>query len=198
MQTTPKSIPPSLSFPQHRLWDPWSDQTRFSSACRASWARPSFHFPIRCAIVQNDIRTLQHLLHLGADPNHSEFRGVSLLWLAAVHDRPNAVQLLLQHGADPNQRHERSGETAMHWAASEAVIRTLIDADANVNAQDNFGRTPLMNALVFHPREPDLIRAFLDAGADPSIRDRDGDTALWFARGRRRVSQVLRQAGARE
>lgn len=55
------------------------------------------------------------------------------------------VQLLLDHGADPNQR-DGLGNTPLHLAACTnhvPVITTLLRGGARVDALDRAGRTPL-------------------------------------------------------
>ncbi|XP_047297096.1 ankyrin repeat domain-containing protein 54 isoform X5 [Homo sapiens] len=57
----------------------------------------------------------------------------------------NSVQLLLDHGADPNQR-DGLGNTPLHLAACTnhvPVITTLLRGGARVDALDRAGRTPL-------------------------------------------------------
>uniref|UniRef100_A0A2K6LA78 Ankyrin repeat domain-containing protein 54 n=1 Tax=Rhinopithecus bieti TaxID=61621 RepID=A0A2K6LA78_RHIBE len=58
---------------------------------------------------------------------------------------PSGVQLLLDHGADPNQR-DGLGNTPLHLAACTnhvPVITTLLRGGARVDALDRAGRTPL-------------------------------------------------------
>lgn len=56
----------------------------------------------------------------------------------------------LWHGADPHQRTERAGETALHLAARYArsdAAKRLLESGADANAQDHAGRTPLHAAV---------------------------------------------------
>ncbi|XP_077024893.1 ankyrin repeat domain-containing protein 54 isoform X3 [Tamandua tetradactyla] len=70
--------------------------------------------------------------------------------LKRLRDSANAndvetVQLLLDHGADPNQR-DGLGNTPLHLAACTnhvPVITTLLRGGARVDALDRAGRTPL-------------------------------------------------------
>ena len=48
-----------------------------------------------------------------------------------------------------------------------------------VNACDDTGKTALMKAAMFN--DPDVMKALLDAGADPNTQDGDGWTALMRA-----------------
>lgn len=60
---------------------------------------------------------------------------------------------------------------------STAVIHTLVDRGANLNAQDNQGRTPLMYAAEKN-RNPDVLAALIKRGADMGIKNISGLTAL--------------------
>src|SRR5262249_34595320 len=54
---------------------------------------------------------------------------------------PDAVNVLLSHGANVNARESSMGQTALMWAAAEghpAVVRMLIEHAANVNARTRF------------------------------------------------------------
>jgi ankyrin repeat protein len=83
----------------------------------------------------------------------------------------------LQAGADPNISDE-DGITPLIAAAWDAdAVLLLIRAGGNVNAQSKKGFTPLINCA-----EPEVARVLLANGADPSVRDADGKTALEVAR----------------
>ncbi len=78
--------------------------------------------------------------------------------------------------------------------ASVADVEKLIRRGAQVNVQDRFGVTPLMEAVIGNNRA--VVRVLLDAGASVGIRNLRGDTALDLARelGRREIEQLLLQA----
>ena len=65
---------------------------------------------------------------------------------------------------------------------------------ANVNAVDKNGNTPLMEAAVegYHQ----VVVHLLDKGANPGMKNMDGDTALTLAEknGHRKVAKMLQQA----
>ena len=103
--------------------------------------------------------------------------------------RAEVVRLLLAAGADVNAR-TKDGRTALMEAGWDAdVALLLIKAGSNVNAQDKEGYTPLMSAA-----EADVAQVLLDKGADPTIRNAHGETALDMARedGRQEVETLLK------
>jgi uncharacterized protein len=60
-------------------------------------------------------------------------------------------------------------------------VRILIAAGVPVNHVNNLGWTAMQEAVLLNdggPRQQDVVRQLLEAGADPDIRDREGRTAL--------------------
>uniref|UniRef100_A0A2K6CYG8 Ankyrin repeat domain-containing protein 54 n=1 Tax=Macaca nemestrina TaxID=9545 RepID=A0A2K6CYG8_MACNE len=87
---------------------------------------------------------VQQLLEDGADPCAND-KGHTALHFASCNGNDQIVQLLLDHGADPNQR-DGLGNTPLHLAACTnhvPVITTLLRGGARVDALDRAGRTPL-------------------------------------------------------
>ena len=91
------------------------------------------------------------LVDLGADVNANAFRGTALLW-ACYADKVDAARWLLDHGADPDLRHDWGGEghgvaaVAMHLAAQHncvGCVRLLLDRGADPGIVDGaHGGTP--------------------------------------------------------
>ena len=92
------------------------------------------------------------LVELGADVNANPYRGTPLLW-SVYDDRVEAAAWLLDHGADPDLRHDFGGAEhgkdpiAMHLAAqygSLKCLELLLDRGADPTIVDaSFGGTPL-------------------------------------------------------
>ncbi|MHA6509783.1 ankyrin repeat domain-containing protein [Tessaracoccus sp. Y1736] len=73
------------------------------------------------------------------------------------------------------------------------MVQTGVDID-HVN---NLGWTAMLEAVVLGdggPRHQEIVQILLDAGADPTIADRDGVTPLQHAerRGYDRIASILR------
>ncbi|MCY1559692.1 hypothetical protein D9M68_967530 [compost metagenome] len=61
------------------------------------------------------------------------------------------------------------------------TVRILIAAGVPVNHVNNLGWTALQEAILLNdggPRQQDVVRLLLEAGAEPGIRDPQGRTAL--------------------
>jgi ankyrin repeat protein len=123
---------------------------------------------------------------------HWIYVGDTALHLAAAGYRVEIVGLLLAAGADPNSamNHRRSG--ALHYAADGYIsgggwnpqrqvetIRRLIEAGADVNAQDKNGAAPLHRAV--RTRSAGAVKCLIEYGADVMLRNKPGSTPFHLA-----------------
>ena len=105
------------------------------------------------AIIFDDDQRLRHLLEGGADPNSLTASGFLPLGIAVSRSQisPTAygkVQLLIQHGANPNQPNTM-GKSPMHAAAqdgTEAIMTQLLNAGGDANLSTST-KTPYETAL---------------------------------------------------
>lgn len=138
----------------------------------------------------DDKATAQYLLEAGADPNMADTQGrtpvLKILQRCLLEEDMEMLEVLIRHGADVNVP-DTQGRTPLMWAAvnyGEAYIFTklLLNAGADVNARDQDALTPLMFAVIQeHDDNVDegaLIELLLEHGADPSLRNKKGSTAL--------------------
>jgi hypothetical protein len=123
---------------------------------------------------------------------HWIYAGDTALHLAAAGYRVEIIRLLLAAGADPNSamNHRRSGP--LHYAADGHVngpvwnakrqvetIRCLLEAGAEINAQDKNGATPLHRAV--RTRCAAAVRCLLEAGCDCLLRNNSGSAPFHLA-----------------
>lgn len=132
------------------------------------------------AIRNNDLTYLKAQLAKSADLNTRGRREMTLLMYAAVFGSTDAVQLLLDAGADVNARNSFDA-TALIWAAADArKLKMLLDKGADVNSHTKQGRTPLMIAAACDGCSGN-VRLLLAKGADSKASDNSGNTPLNLA-----------------
>jgi ankyrin repeat protein len=114
-----------------------------------------------------------------------DWSGRTVLHNAALYLREgqeDIIDLLIQHGAEPNKRNGMTGGTALHEAvrrptdqppASEALIRRLIKFGVPVNGLDGTGRSPLFYANL--NRNSTIVKVLLDEGA----KDEASPLPMW-------------------
>ncbi len=124
--------------------------------------------------------------------SHWIYAGDTALHLAAAGYRAEIARLFLASGADPNSRmnHRRSGP--LHYAADGYInhpawdaksqvstIRCLLDAGADLQAQDRNGATPLHRAV--RTRCAAAVECLLEGGSDPTMKNKSGSTPFHLA-----------------
>lgn len=101
-----------------------------------------------------DIAALKTYINAEANLNAQQPNsGTTPLGEAVIGNQPAIVTLLLKHGADPNQR-SLDNSTPLHWACilgRAEIAAQLIDADADVSAQNNYRSTPADNLKIDWP-----------------------------------------------
>jgi uncharacterized protein len=135
---------------------------------------------------------------LAADPDAIRERtpeGFTTLGLAAFLGGPEAVQVLLEHGADADDDADNPFGVRPVHAASAAhdhrTMRLLLEAGADPNQRQQGGFVPLHEAA--HTDDVEMARLLLDHGADPSVAADDGRDAKRMAAddGSTRVAALL-------
>jgi len=105
------------------------------------------------------------------------------IWSAAsVGDLPQ-VERLLQQGIKVDER-DNGGKTPLHYAVQSKnvkLVRLLIERGADVNAKVSGNVTPLMLSVDMAFGDPEIALELLKAGADVTIQDTGGDSALLIA-----------------
>jgi len=156
--------------------------------------------PLSLAATNGNAAMIEKLLKAGEDANAvvSE-SGDRILMLAARTGKPDAVAMLLNHGADVNKTNA-TGQTALMWAAAErnaAAVQVLIEHKADFSIRTHAAPPPKpmdtifsapfpvggMTALLFAARQNDLKSAgiLLAAGADVNETALDGTSAILVA-----------------
>src|SRR5579883_2936403 len=101
----------------------------------------------------------------------------------ALGDKQHAADLLAKN-KDLAKSRNAEGQTPLHlaaWGGYAQIIRLLLEAGADPNAQDNSGATPLCHMTGWCTRA-DIVDLLLAHGADIDLPDHDGASPLaWSA-----------------
>jgi len=106
------------------------------------------------------------------------------LIFAIENNLAEVAKILIKSGSDLDAK-DVNGGSALHVAAGVGegkIVRLLIDADVDFEAEDNDGRTPLMYAALGQESAHssagygfvETARILLAAGADPHVTDGEG------------------------
>jgi ankyrin repeat protein len=135
--------------------------------------------------VAKDVLFRQKLLHW-------VYVGDTLLHVAAAGHRVEIAKSLLDAGADVGAATNRRHSQPLHYASDGnpgspawnperqvAMLRLLLEAGADIQAQDQNGATSLHRAV--RTRCTAAVKFLLEAGADATIRNKPGSTPFHLA-----------------
>ncbi|MGD1983848.1 MAG: ankyrin repeat domain-containing protein [Chromatiaceae bacterium] len=106
------------------------------------------------------------------------------LYRAAGDGNTARVQALLDTGVDVNARTSDQSYALNRAAVFNQVemVRLLLERGADPNVQNSEGDTPLICATKYAGGEKATVQLLVDGGTDLTIRDKDGKTALDYAK----------------
>ncbi|KPP74311.1 KN motif and ankyrin repeat domain-containing protein 4-like, partial [Scleropages formosus] len=139
------------------------------------------------SVSHSNFSIVKLLLDTGlCDVDHQNKAGYTAIMLASLttadgpEDMEVALQLLRQ--GNVNTRASQAGQTALMLAVSHgrtAMVRLLLECQADVNVQDKDGSTALMCAC--EHGHTDIARLLLERDCDINLKDKEGHTALSVA-----------------
>lgn len=114
-----------------------------------------YETPLIFASMAGDTNIVELLLKYDQqiDINAIDRWGMNALMCACHRDHVRIVNLLLEHGADPNIANQRPGYTALTYAIDQdniQIVKLLLQHmnEHSVNLPDTYGRTPLYYASI--------------------------------------------------
>jgi ankyrin repeat protein len=170
------------------LWSVYAGQPLVRDYLLAQLATRGVLLDVFEAAAVGDVLRLQDLF--AADPGAAHAfsgDGWSPLHLAAAFGSPEAVDMLLQHGAhvdavSRNPQRNQPLHAALALGRNAAAVKLLLAHGADPNATQAGGFTPLFSAATANRR--DLADLLLENGAHAHHRADLGKTAAEFARER--------------
>jgi ankyrin repeat protein len=127
---------------------------------------------------------LKALADSGADLSKGNGAGLAPLDIAATVNDAESARILLDAGADPNRKNALDRKkAAIHYAAINAatgVASLLLDRGVDINSRCGIGATPVTWAAFTSTLES--VKLFVERGADLTVVDSYGDTALSSAK----------------
>jgi hypothetical protein len=136
---------------------------------------------VQC-VAENKIDEVSLFLAAGFLPDLKDKKGIPLLCISARNGHVSTLEFLLRSGAQVNIVAEDRGSTALIDSAMERhkdVIKTLIEAGADVNFKNKDGQTALI--IVVGAGDEEIVEILVKAGADPNIEDAFGVSAKMYA-----------------
>ena len=141
-----------------------------------------YQTPLHKAVEQGHTEAAVELLEHGANPEARDKEGLTPLPLAVLRGDYETTNALLENGANAEFRY-KNGITPLHAAATLddcEIARTMMeDYEADINAIDSDGRTPLHYSMI--SGRSATARLLIERGADILAEDDFGKTPLDYA-----------------
>ena len=126
-----------------------------------------------------NIEFVEFLVKHGADINAKDKAGLTVLMYAVDRDDIKLVRKAVELGANPYVKDDR-GRSLLFYTCDKKCMELLVSQGLRVNETDDNGWTPLMN-MVRYPQNGRIlktVRYLLSVGANPLIRNNDGENAI--------------------
>lgn len=129
------------------------------------------------AAKEGDTEAIKQLVLDGADVDARDRYEQTPLMYASFFGKHEACQLLIDLQANVNAK-EIHDETALFLAKTSKVVEVLMKGKADINIQDNHGRTPLMFALEYTKIDVAFTLSLYNPNLD--LKDDRGSRAMLY------------------
>ena len=138
------------------------------------------------AVTRDHVEAARLLVERGADPNALDDRHDTPWLVTGVTGSVAMLEVLLPANPDMSIRNRYGGISVIPASERGHVdyVRRVAQTGIDVNHVNDLGWTALLEAVILGDGTlayQHIVELLLDAGADPSIPDRDGVTALQHA-----------------
>lgn len=131
-------------------------------------------------------KILQAFINYGWNVNSRDENGANFMFYAAAECSYECVKLLAEAGADINARRKKGYTPLMILMimmincsndadTAHEILKYLLANGADINATADDGTTPLTQAATWIYSHPDIVRTFLNAGANVNAEFTDGN-----------------------
>lgn len=156
------------------------------------------------AVAGDHVSVAKTLLDAGASPNTQAANRDTPWLLAGALGRAEIIAAMLSRRPDLSIRN-RYGGNALIPACERAhveAVKLLLTSGIDLDHVNDLGWTCLLEIVILGDggaRHQQVARLVLDAGANPSLADKDGVTPLAHARqrGQQAIARLIEQAGGR-
>lgn len=157
--------------------------------------------PLLLAVTADRVDVARLLVDRGADPDALDAQHDTPWLVTGVTGSVAMLEALLPADPDLTIRNRYGGVSVIPASERGHVdyVRRVVRTDIDVNHVNDLGWTALLEAVILGDGSPpyqEIVRILLRAGADPTIPDGDGVTALQHAEagGKTVVADILRRA----
>ncbi len=156
---------------------------------------------IKIVVRNNDYERAEELLQSGVHPDHNQYSiyqksnyyepGFTTPLIAAIiNGNYELAELLLEYGADPDLCGD--GTSPVAYAVTRdrwEILQLLIDHGADISEP-----SLLISSVIDEHTE--CVRVLLENGADPNAKHTNGYSALYLARKKDKIRELLLKYGA--
>ncbi len=129
--------------------------------------------PLILAIMQGRKDLVEYLLSAGADPTEKQSDGASAFEAAAGFNRAELLETLASHASNLSREKIQENFAEAIYAGNLEVAQAFLKKGAEVNG----GTIPPLFRAVGSGKSG-MVRFLLDQGADPKVRDSEGNPLL--------------------
>jgi len=138
------------------------------------------------AATHSRVSVARLLVALGADPDALDHQHDTPVLVSSLTGNVRILEILLTAGPDLTIANRHGGTAIIPASARGHVefVRRLLRTGIDLDHANSFGWTPLLQAVVLggnSDASQEIVRLLVVAGADRSIRDNEGMTALEHA-----------------
>ena len=124
--------------------------------------------PLNICIVNKNPLFIDYLLEKGADINKPDKEGFLPIYSAIISDNLKLVKDLIEKGVDINGPINSDNDTPIAEACKlnrEYIVNYLLEAGADLNLEDNYGFTPVHDAVLY----PTILQKLTELGVSNII-----------------------------